>query len=84
LRDFTTATKVWSNEARNLFSASSSQKFILEPSKRQHITTPDNPDLQSITLFQQSAPKSFYKALFVGTPLGEALKNLKMSKAFPD
>jgi hypothetical protein len=35
-------------------------------------------------LFQQSAPKIFYKALFVGTPLGIALRNLKMSKAVPD
>ena len=28
-----------------------------------------------------SAPKSSFKALFVGTPLGKALENLKMSKA---
>jgi hypothetical protein len=45
---------------------------------------PDDPDRQSITSSQQSVPKSFYKTLFVGTPLGEALKNLKMSKAVPD
>jgi hypothetical protein len=25
-----------------------------------------------------------YKAFFIGTPFGEALKNLKMSKAVPD
>ena len=31
-----------------------------------------------------SAPKSFFKALFVGTPLGRALENLKMSKAVPE
>jgi hypothetical protein len=40
---------------------------------------PSDPDQQSIMLFQESAPKSFYEALFVGTPLGEACKNRKMS-----
>eukprot|EP00804_Cyclotella_cryptica_P027692 CCRYP_010292-RA/>CCRYP_010292-RA protein AED:0.22 eAED:0.57 QI:0/0/0/1/1/1/2/0/395 len=35
-------------------------------------------------LSRTSAPKSFFKALFVGTPLGRALDNLKMSKAVPD
>ncbi len=31
-----------------------------------------------------SAPKSSFKALFVGTPLGNILENLKMSKAVPE
>ena len=31
-----------------------------------------------------SAPKSSFKALFVGTPLGKALENLKMNKAVPE
>jgi hypothetical protein len=34
--------------------------------------------------FHRCAPKSFYKAFFVGTPLGIALRNIKMSKAVPD
>jgi hypothetical protein len=29
-------------------------------------------------------PKSFHKRLFVGTPVGKALRNLKMSKAVLD
>jgi len=31
-----------------------------------------------------SAPKSFFKTLFVGTPLRRALKIIKMSKAVPE
>ena len=31
-----------------------------------------------------SVPKSSFKALFVGTSLGKALENLKMSKAVPE
>ena len=38
----------------------------------------------TITSFHRSALKSFYKAFFVGTPLGIALWNIKMSKAVPD
>jgi hypothetical protein len=60
----------------------SSQRFILGPSKRQCITTPNDPDRNLITSFHWSAPKSFYKALLLWTPLGEALKNRKMSTAF--
>ena len=44
----------------------------------------DDPDWQSITSFEQNAPKSFYMALFIGTSLGEALKDLNMSYAVLD
>jgi hypothetical protein len=35
-------------------------------------------------LSRTSAPKNLLKALFVGTPLRRAIKNLRMSKAVPD
>ena len=45
---------------------------------------PEQGPRPTIMLFHRSAPKSFYKAFFVGTPLGIALRNIKMSKAVPD
>ena len=35
-------------------------------------------------LLHQGTPKRFFKALFVGTPLGTALRNTRMSKAVSD
>ncbi len=44
---------------------------------------PEQGPWPTITLFQRSAPKTSY-ILFVGTPVGKALRNLKTSKAFLD
>eukprot|EP00804_Cyclotella_cryptica_P004948 CCRYP_014089-RA/>CCRYP_014089-RA protein AED:0.25 eAED:0.32 QI:0/-1/0/1/-1/1/1/0/114 len=45
---------------------------------------PNQRDQRTITLSRTSGPKSLFKALFVETPLGRAIGNLKMSKAVPD
>jgi hypothetical protein len=37
-----------------------------------------------IKLHKLEAPKSFFKAIFIGTPLGKALKRMTLSKAVPD
>jgi hypothetical protein len=45
---------------------------------------PEQGSRSTIMLLHQGAPKSFFKALFVGISLGIALRNTKMSKAVPD
>ena len=48
------------------------------------MSTPHHQDRRIIILSRTSAPKSFFNALFVGTPLGRALENIKMRKAVPE
>ena len=43
-----------------------------------------NPHATKHVYFNLSPPKSFFQALFQGTPLGETLKKMPLSKALPE